>query len=432
MTLIAAIEINNVPVMFGDIAISNDDKSGARIFVPTLAKEYKPFVSQSLRGSIVGLTRKIGLINDQIAFGWAGSPFLAHEVIKRLRNGFGKTVANRNEVFEFLSGIDALDLVSPNLASVLKSEGNDFCIIIGWISDIGGIVPFMWNSRTLELHSGGEPNDLGYTGYTAGSGRNELCAVLSRTVSPHNLGEFTNLDHAIFSSINLSGMFICDEIATGGGLNDRFGGGFESIAFAEGKFFQIGNITYTCWQTLIKEGRAFAIPYPIILNYQYVDDALIIDARRYDRDLAKNVLNFVRNDKGARYEVLPIYRDDYRFPNHPDFCTDYICDVFDVSISDQKITRFLTVPLSKKLGAPVYSDQSINDSLERKFNDELGSILEGIKEILASSLVAEMEMVYAQGDISACDYIFQRGLKLFPDSSTLKAGYKRFLSHKES
>jgi len=83
MTLIATLRPSSIPVLFGDLLISADERIGPPLQIPGVGSAHQIFPEGS-GYTPVGFNQKISLINEHLAVAWAGTKYKARGVIKDL------------------------------------------------------------------------------------------------------------------------------------------------------------------------------------------------------------------------------------------------------------------------------------------------------------------------------------------------------------
>jgi hypothetical protein len=157
MTLIAAIDLYDTPILIGDVIISQIGVSEPHAPIPTRT-DLENVVPREWFRTIKGVRRKLTKINDWLVVGWAGHQIAAQVLLEKLKVRFESKQIEREHLFQFLTGFE-------DLGSGIN------CTLVGWLVDREGAISFKWNSQSKALVSGRQP-------YIAGSGAKALTKIL--------------------------------------------------------------------------------------------------------------------------------------------------------------------------------------------------------------------------------------------------------------
>jgi hypothetical protein len=260
MTLAAVTRIRGVPVVFGDILISDPlPNPGLPRPIPTRkdAGDFLPGES-----SIAGVRRKMVILSDRLAVAWAGSLSGAARLIADLR-GLVRNAENldRDQLFAFLD--------RPGYP---KWRSGVRCDLVGWLVDDRGPIAFHWKSDG-DVHAGGEE-------YVIGTGAKDFKAnarpdfFYNSSDSPH--------EEVVRIVLGLAGNATGREMFSGEPLRHLYGGTIEAALFAEGRFTPLTDVAFLFWHVVTDlEGKDFQVtPMATILKYRHVEDALVIHTSR--------------------------------------------------------------------------------------------------------------------------------------------------------
>jgi hypothetical protein len=261
MTLVAAARIRGVPVVFGDILISQRESNpGPSRPLPTRAD-----AGDFLRApySIAGVRRKVVILSNHLAVAWAGSLLGAKQLIGELR-GFVRNTPNldRDHLFAFLDQ-DGY----PDWGRGVR------CELVGWLVDDRGPVAFHWKSDG-DVYAGGEE-------YVVGTGADDFKGN-ARPDFFYTSPDLTPDEQVARIALGLASNAIGREMFSGETLHDLYGGAMEVALFGEGRFAPLTDIAFLFWHVETDpEGRDLRVtPMTTILKYRHIEDSLVVHTSR--------------------------------------------------------------------------------------------------------------------------------------------------------
>ncbi len=315
MTVIASLNINSVPVLIGDILISNEITGNNPLTIPTIGSVSKC----SLSGSgfePVNLRQKISILGDNIAIAWAGSMVHAATVIAELNN------LNKAKQFnEFTFG--------THLAK-MKGEGELKKIsLIAYIARDGHAKFVPHNVQLIDTDKNGLV-------YFAGGCSNYLDGLVKAERLPAiSYGQMNSLDIAASFLLSFNSTYLHKEIIDQENLNFLYGGGYEGVVFVGSKFTKIGDVTYVFWGDGDGQGEK-KLGLRRIIKQFYHDGILcffVIEPTETDK---MDVVNCYK------IAVPPVHRyvrdEEYRNIEFPGINSTYTCHNISIKISDEKST----------------------------------------------------------------------------------------------
>lgn len=261
MTVIAAFELHDTPLLFGDLLLTGPT-SGRKAAVPAQG-EVQDFFGES-GWSISGLGQKVCLLSDSFAIAWAGSWLGARVAIAELRRRAQSGPVSATDAREYLAS-------EPDL----KRHPAAF---VGFTHFNGRVQKFHFNAD--EFHS----PTLGLT-YVSGSGTSAIrdFARFLRSSEFAESGGAHSGKRAIASALTLGGMLLNGELRgreAATTLRSMFGGGYEIAYFSEGRMRKLPEITYFVWTARVDKGQV-RLSYPeLIVKQTYSDDHLLIKSAR--------------------------------------------------------------------------------------------------------------------------------------------------------
>ena len=254
MTLIAAVTVQGIPCLIGDIVLSLETDEMIPITLPTAGSD--TFVTgRDQDWKICGTRQKIALISDDLVVAWAGRLSIAEKMVEQLRN----LASTSNSL-----AVD-FELYAHTFA---QSEDREELSFIGWLHDGERMVRFGHGITKLRSEYLDEP-------WIAGEG-DELFAVFANKISRFH-GEFipgtlpaANAVHICNSIVD---ELILAEFERDAALPDYFGGAYEICVWWDERFIKINSKNI-----LISEIEMLAAGYRarerFYLRMDYVGDLL--------------------------------------------------------------------------------------------------------------------------------------------------------------
>src|SRR5918995_192569 len=141
MTLVAALYLYEVPVLIGDVILSQTGVSDEHGHIPTRTDVAEVLPNEWLR-RISGLKRKVATVHDRLVVGWAGHEVVAHDVVGSLRGHYRDREPDRAELAAFLESY-------PEVGRGIE------CTLIGWLVDEHGLTSFVWDSTSKKFEADG-------------------------------------------------------------------------------------------------------------------------------------------------------------------------------------------------------------------------------------------------------------------------------------
>lgn len=142
MTIVAALSIQQVPMVIGDLLISGPEASGRTVVVPIAGEVTNVFPTGS-GWSITGLRQKVNIIAPNCALGWAGSQLAASQIVKELIAMAASTPLTTRRIADYFSTLDpAIDALGVS--------------IVGWVADAAAHYRFWHNADNFEAEPIGD------------------------------------------------------------------------------------------------------------------------------------------------------------------------------------------------------------------------------------------------------------------------------------
>jgi hypothetical protein len=210
----------------------------------------------------VEFTQKINVFDGRIAVAWSGPSIQAKRALRVLENISSQEKLTVDDVLGELKAIDPSKISQLKLIGVLLEEVNGTIIKASLFS--------------LRVPQENIPN-FG-TGHVAGSGHDAFLKLLQRGnwLARTNATEY-NVAHGLLCAL------INEEYRTGNTIANRWGGGFEALAFspASGRFEKIGDILHTFWE--VEENSEDSVRlFPFFYKSTYWRDALVIRTAAFE------------------------------------------------------------------------------------------------------------------------------------------------------
>jgi hypothetical protein len=290
MTLVATIDFQGAPVLFGDILLSRPrEEKSKSVDIPTSRNVDSP----KMDSIISGLTRKIVNVSDRFALGWSGRMIDARTVVQDLMD---RGYTSYYDVSKFLNDINYLD------ASDLYLTG----IIVEPVSaETVQIATFGWDAKNG--FGGGliGPKSFG-TIYAGGSGYHDLLNAIE-SMKDLQIGGQARSNHQVSSMmvLNLMGLLIGDQIRFGRGVDLFYGGGFELASYQGDRLTNLDNITYVYFAVTREPGSNYKLAFGPILKFHYQGDVLLIRRILPSETKQSHSVNMAED---RLFVVQPIYR----------------------------------------------------------------------------------------------------------------------------
>lgn len=277
MTLIAAFTVNNIPVILGDIMISNPVHGGdVEVSIPSVGNVNK-VVSGHTDLRIVSLIQKVNLVSEQVCIAWAGSLVHAKLFLKYMRSHCKDNRLSLDEYNMIIDGYPGEDLGDISIISYFHDG-------------------FYFGRRYLNAPL----FDLdGFTDLqAAGSGTPAFIKSLEDLAGSRLSGETSLLADAIRPAILFTTHAFGSQIVTGEGAIEGWGGAFEIAHPVSDRFVKVSDVLHLTWIVQDSEGgRISAECIPYFVKIAYKGERMIVF-----------VADFRDDSKGdSLYVVDPVY-----------------------------------------------------------------------------------------------------------------------------
>lgn len=246
MTLVAACRIKGVPVLIGDLLLT-EKAPGPRTFLPTrnVVRGDGPPPPPRL------LSKKIHRISDGFVVGFTGAAVVGAALVQKLVERFEGIVPSPSELQTFLAMLDL--------------PRREEAMIVGWLCTERSWTSFAWR--------GEEPAFLELTEMVAGSG----AAHFQSNVDPADRvswggGLDTAVEQAGYEGICNIGKLLSEEVSRGRNLEADYGFGGEVLVWSGTRFRYVADVAYTFWDITVDGQQFVSVSLAkIIVRYRTYD-----------------------------------------------------------------------------------------------------------------------------------------------------------------
>jgi len=258
MTLIAAVELDTYPVIFGDLLISGPGRPSLVPNTP-IAGEVTNIRTGSQRSG-PGFDQKVVLLGDHCVIAWTGNVAFARTVISELR-----TMASAAPL-----SITIIETYLAQLDPTLKDEVS----FVDWVRESGVFRQFWYRADIAESAMFGRIS----AGGSAATDFVKLGSQISE--GPANVqGEMPNsLERAITSMISATSLLLRAELSSPSNVLHHFGRGYEIATFVGDKFAKVGDIAFVSWVADVYDGKVTLSGPQFILKQDYAGELLLLHA----------------------------------------------------------------------------------------------------------------------------------------------------------
>lgn len=250
MTLIASFVVNNIPVILGDVMISNPVHGGdVEISMPSVGNVNK-LISSHTELRVVGLIQKVNLVSEQVCIAWSGSFVHARLFLKYMRSHCKAkrlSLADYNRIVDGYPGEDLGDIS-----------------VISYFHDGQGFGRRYLNAPLFDLD--------GFTDLqAAGSGTTAFIQSLEALAGSRISGETSVIADAIRPALSFTTHAFGSQIVTGEGAIEGWGGAFEIAHPISDRFVKVSDVLHLTWIVHDSEGgriSAECIPYFVKTTYK--------------------------------------------------------------------------------------------------------------------------------------------------------------------
>jgi hypothetical protein len=274
MTLIALVNADEFPILFGDILISSTMAPAQTVDLPTIGK-LPAELKIGAAHYVAGVQQKVCIFSGSFAVAWSGRSIYAHHALRIMQERFRDEHPTASSVKATLSGLDPSVYAELSLICLFRDGDR-------------------WSSIGMNVISIDTPI-FGHC-YVAGSGSGPFIEKLYSPSLPTLLeGTPHRAYDMLLSMLALAGDVLAEEMAWLPKFQFGYGGSIE-IAVPDGeRIVKIGDITciFSLYDSSVP-GRV--ITNGIILKIDYYDNQLIV--RRLEQsNESEEVPGIVKNYK---------------------------------------------------------------------------------------------------------------------------------------
>jgi hypothetical protein len=335
MTLIVGYKINSCPVLFGDVLLSNPKGSGNSISTPAWHTTDEPPTLQ-----IVNMVQKVNLVHEHACFAWAGSYLQARVFATALQAHLEANDLDDKKMLAFLHSFDKADY--SDLACIIYTVHEKF------------LKCYQVNAPEYELD--------GLKVQTGGTGTGHFIDVISHVYKPPN--ENDRSERAVIApGLSYIASAFGEQIMTGCGVDDGWGGAFELAFFANGKFKKIDDVLYVFWTAVQDEKGEFTLRnYPYLVKTNYFGDTFTVMVNDYG----------IEKRQTRIYNICPLGKTD-QTPHTPELTFSYLINYIFIEKANGKRESCTTIMTRKSaMGFTIERrDDAIHLEFSRDFIQEL-------------------------------------------------------------
>src|SRR5450755_2498631 len=261
MTLIAAINADETPAIFGDLVISSAWESGRAVRVPAVGDATSVFPAGFGR-AIRDVEQKLVLLADNCAVAWSGTETVARTIVSELRAIASQVPLTSSAIAEYLSKLDPIDQRQVTF--------------VGWVHEGDHFEQFWFNASI------GEGALFGRIA-AGGTGADAFVGLASQiSVGPTGqVSTMNGLDRVVVSLLSAMGWLFRAELGSQSTPLNLFGGGYEIATFVGNKFEKIGDVLFIFWSAVVSDARLVELKVPsLIMKQDYEGETLLLQTLR--------------------------------------------------------------------------------------------------------------------------------------------------------
>jgi hypothetical protein len=335
MTLISTFQINNCPILVGDLLISEESDKNNLLNTPTksnlLLSDTKMRIFRP-----VGLRQKVNLLSPDLAIAWSGN---MDEAVSFYNQVIGSGICKKPSR-ELLVEIYH-DLDNPSELS-----------LIGMLKNESGIQSFWINA---EKHSTPHPQIQNIV--CAGSGQEGFLSYINNIDFNVSSGTPNNLTIAISHVIGIISALFASEIETSVTLKNLYGAGYEIVHPFGDHLTKFSDITYIFWHIDIQKDQVITEMAPrLAMKYSYYGDILAIRSAHISENKILHedlhIINPIYSSKMKGQLIKPASLN-----------SNYICSVFETNLNEHVQCFTQVSRVSEKTRPIIFNDneQGLND-----------------------------------------------------------------------
>ncbi len=257
MTLLAVREFFDIPVLIGDTLVSSK-APGKRRFPTQPPNRLLDSASTLLYGYLPSNTyRKVYIISDNFAIGWAGDKWPAANLLERIFSNFAGRAATPEAWEKFITS--------------QQPDAETNVVLAGWIIESGRRLAFRWWSK---FPSNLKKDFAKGACFSDGTGADFARRTLGEPVT-YTTTATEDRHKATLCALDGISMLIAYELLDGSNLLDLFGLCYELIVFDGNRFSYIDDINYLHYHYIWHADRPDSMEGGIVrfrTHYRNFDD----------------------------------------------------------------------------------------------------------------------------------------------------------------
>ncbi len=261
MTAIVMMKVHTVPVIIGDVLLSTDVDTKESIVLPGTGE-----LSNNIKNTTfypVGMVQKANVINDNLAFAWAGNYVLAQ--------CFQDFIEEKLEFCDKVT-YEVINEILQDFATEASDSSNlkDFSYVLMY-RDKEKFFTSAKNCAVYDIEGYGEV-------FIGGTGIDAVKHHLSNIDFDDSYKKMPEGTAAIHKVLNILSRLWTHDVIDYKSIVNGFGAGYEVIALKNERFQKIGDILLT--QAVAIDGGP-AYPGPVFLKIDYIDEMLVLRVQHY-------------------------------------------------------------------------------------------------------------------------------------------------------
>lgn len=295
MTLIAAMCVNKIPIILGDLLISRETMEGdlPDVSIPS-RHQVNTYLSKDSQLQVTGLSQKVNIISENFCIAWTGKKHQARSLIRHLHKQCGGRTVTLEEFEALLDQYPIEDMTGlESIAYLYDYESRSF-----------------WRkNRNMPMFELGDLKDI----QVGGSGTSTFIQTIENIMDGDIEGDYTSLEESLVRVMGFTSAAFGNQVMSGSGIVDGWGGGFEIAYICGRRFEKVSDIMHLFWSIReLDEGGYEAENIPLFIKSSYQGERLRI-----------LVCDWSQGSGGERlYVVDPLFDIDKSIPIEvPD--TDY-------------------------------------------------------------------------------------------------------------
>ena len=316
MTLLALREFFDVPVLIGDTLVS--DAAPGRRRLPTQPPNTLWDMASAPHGYLPSNTyRKVYIVSDNFAVGWAGDMWVATDLLYDIQSVFGGREVTPEAWEEYITS--------------QQPEAGENLVLAGWIVDSGRRVAFRWRSR---FPSNLQKDTARGACFSDGTGADFARRTLGEPVT-YSTTATEARDKATLCALDGISNLVAYELVDGSNLRELFGLCYELIVFDGARFCHVDDVSYLHYHYTWHSDRPDQIEGGIVrfsTHYKNYGDYACYSISNHVYEPHRDVFLVIKPAFGQKSEVD--WAPAKRFRRA--FDAEYFCNFVIVEASDGK------------------------------------------------------------------------------------------------